>query len=116
MALANLAIRFLVELGGVAAVGYWGFQVSGDPMVRTAAGIGTAALLIVIWGAVLAPRARSPLSPQQRTNVGTVVLLSTAVALAVAGQPILGLAFGLVTVVNAALLVVLPEPGVAAAR
>jgi Protein of unknown function (DUF2568) len=100
MAIANLTIRFLVELAGIAAFGYWGLQATSSPLVAIAA----MALAAVAWGLVVAPKARNRLAQSQRDIVGTAILLVASGALAAAGQPLAGIALALVVILNAVAL------------
>lgn len=109
MATVNLALRFLAELAGIAAVGYAGFQVAGPMPLRAVAGIGAAAALIAIWWLVVAPNTVNGLTQPQKDLIGTALLLVAASALAVAGQPGLAIGFAVVVVVNTALLLVFPD-------
>ena len=103
MAIANLTLRFILELAGIAAFGIWGLAVSSSPIVA----VGAVAVAIVVWALVVAPKTRNGLSQPQKDVVGTAILLVAAVALAAAGNPVAGVVFGLVVVVNAAILAAL---------
>ena len=106
MAIANLTLRFLTELLGIAAVGYAAFQVAGPIPLRAAAGIGAAVALIVTWSMVVAPNTVNGLTQPQKDLIGTGLLVLAAVALAVAGQARLAIAFAIVVVANSVLLFV----------
>lgn len=107
MAVTNLAVRFLTELTGVAALGYAAFQIAAAPVpVRIAAGIGAALALVVAWGLVVAPSASSGLTQPQKDLVGSGLLLLAALALGLAGQARLAVAFAILVVANTALLFV----------
>ena len=109
MVLANLAVRFIVELLGLAFVGYCGFMTSGDTVVRVVLGIGAIAVFAVAWGLFLAPNATTGLTRVQKDTIGTIVLLVAAVALAAAGQPTAAVAYAAVVVANAGLLLLLAD-------
>ncbi|MEJ7803629.1 MAG: YrdB family protein [Candidatus Limnocylindria bacterium] len=106
MAVANLTLRFLLELAAIAALAYSGFQASANGLIRAIAGIGAPLALIVIWAMVVAPNTANGLSQAQKDLIGTVLLVLTAVALGLAGQRGLAVGFGIVVLVNAALLFV----------
>ena len=53
----NLAVRFLLELCVLAAVGYWGFKTSSGWFLKILLGIGAPLLIAVIWGMFGAPKA-----------------------------------------------------------
>ena len=96
MAIANLTIRFIVELAGIAAFGYWGLQVGGPALAAVAV-----AIAVVVWGVVVAPKARNRLSQEQRDIVGTAILLLAAASLVLVGQPLAGVGLAVVVILNA---------------
>jgi hypothetical protein len=108
--MAALAMRFFVEVLGIVAVAFWGWQTGPDGIGRIALAVGAAVALIVVWGFVVAPKADNPLRQQARDIIGTVVLLVAAAGLAAAGQPQLALVFAVVIVVDwLALVVIAPD-------
>ena len=114
MAIANLGLRFVVELLGVAALGYWGFTALDGSTWRLTAGIGAPALLIVAWALVVAPNADNALAPRTRELIGTGLLLVAAAALARAGLPAPAAMLAVTVLVNQVLLIAI-DPGTAAA-
>ena len=106
MPIANLTLRFVAELAGIAAIGYAGFHVAGPMPVRAIVGIGGALALMVTWALVVAPNTVNGLTQPQKDIVGTGLLLVAAVALAVAGQLRLAIAFAIIVIGNAVLLFV----------
>lgn len=109
MATANLALRFLTELAGIAAIGYAGFQIAAPVPLRVAAGFGGAVALIAAWAAIVAPNTVNGLSQPQKDLIGTGLLLLAALALAIAGQLRLGIAFAAIVIVNTVLLFLFGE-------
>lgn len=105
MAIANLALRFLVELGGVAAVGYWGYQTAGGGLAGIALAVGASLAFIAVWAVVVARNADNALTQPQRDVIGTGLLLVSAAALSAAGRPEAAVAFGAVVVANWILLI-----------
>lgn len=101
-----LAVRFIVELLGIVAVAYWGWQTGPDGIGRIPLAVGAAVALIVVWAFVVAPKADNPLSQQVRDIVGTVLLLVAAAGLAVAGEPALAMVFAAVIVMDWVAIVV----------
>ncbi len=101
-----LAVRFIVELLGIVAVAYWGWQTGPDGIGRIPLAVGAAVALIVVWAFVVAPKADNPLSQQVRDIVGTVLLLVAAAGLAVAGEPGLAMVFAAVIVMDWVAIVV----------
>ena len=51
----NLLLRFLLELCGLVALGYWGFKTGQQMIVKIVLGIGGPLLFVVIWSIFLAP-------------------------------------------------------------
>ena len=109
MVIANLALRFALELFGIAALAYWGFSSANSVVPPVVLGVGAALGLIVVWSLVAAPKARNRLPQRQRTLIGTALLLGTAVALGVAGQPGIAFVFAAVTIANQAMLILLGD-------
>jgi hypothetical protein len=108
IAAVNLAARFVLELAGVAALAYAGFQSTTSP-VRWLAAVAAPTALIVFWAFIVAPLATNPIPLPAREVIGTLALLAAAAALAASGQPTPALILAVLTVVNNVLLVVLPE-------
>ena len=108
MALANLALRFHLELGGLAGAGYAAYQLAGTGAgsFRWLAAAAAGAAIVVLWALVVAPRTANGLSQPQKDLIGTFLLLLVAAALALAGQLPVAIGFGLIVVANAILLVV----------
>ena len=107
MVIANLALRFIVELIGVGALGFAAYQLPLDGIARIAVTLAAPLALIVAWAIVVAPNARNALTQPQRDALGSGLLVLVAVALAGAGQPTTGLVFGVVVVANWLLGIVL---------
>jgi hypothetical protein len=104
MAVANLAMRFLVELLGAGFVGYWAFTATDTGAVRyVLAGLAMLAF-IGFWGLVLAPRTDSGLSTAEKNVLGTVVLLFAAGTLAWSGLATIALGYTLIVLTNVALM------------
>jgi hypothetical protein len=106
MAVANLTLRFVTELAGIAAIGYAGFQVAGPLPLRAAAGIGAVIALVVTWAFIVAPNTANGLTQAQKDLIGSGLLLLAAVTLAAASQPRLAIAFAIIVIGNTALLFV----------
>jgi Protein of unknown function (DUF2568) len=112
MQLANLALKFLLEVVGLASVAYWAFTIADQLPARLVLAVTAAALFIGVWGVFLAPTASSGLSQAQKNVLGGLVLLIAAAALGAAGQSTAALVYGAAVIVNAGLLLVLgDDPG-----
>jgi hypothetical protein len=111
MAVANLALRFLLELAGVGALGYWGWQATDAFPQRLLVAVFAGGSLVVVWALVVSPKASNTIPQDVRMFIGTGLLLVAAAALAVAGEPVAGLALGILVVVNQGLVLVLGRGG-----
>jgi Protein of unknown function (DUF2568) len=94
---ANLALRFALELGAIAAVAWWGFGVS------WVLGLLAPAAVIAVWWLFVAPKRRFELGHPLRFAVELCVWAAATVALFAAGQPFLAVAFGVAAVASGAL-------------
>jgi|GEM_PF-400761 len=101
---ANLGLRFGLELGALGALGYWGFQVGRSPLEQWSLGLGAPMLAAVTWATFGSPNAAMPVSGPERFLLEAAIFGGATAALAHAGQPGLAKAFGLATLVNLALL------------
>lgn len=77
MAVANDALRFLLELAGIAGAAYWGWH-TGTGALRILLAIVAPLVLIAVWALVVAPKADNPLDPTTRQLVGSALLLAVA--------------------------------------
>lgn len=102
----NLAVRFLLELCMLAAVGYWGFKTQSSWALKTLFGIGLPVLIAVLWGTFLAPKATRPLSGASFLTLELILFSTGAFALFASGKPTLGWIYAIVLVVNKFLLIV----------
>lgn len=100
----NLALRFLLELCLLAALAYWGFQTGVGLPARLGLGLGAPLLAAVVWGVFVAPASRRRVPLPWRLFLEAVLFGAAVAGLAAAGQPALAVVFGLVVVVNSALL------------
>ena len=79
--LVNLAVRFLLELGALAAVGYWGGTVPAGAAARTVLAIGLPCLVATFWGLFVSPKAPVRSGLMGRAVLGFVVFAAAAAAL-----------------------------------
>jgi hypothetical protein len=101
---ANLTLRFLLELATLAALGYWGVQVGDGPLLKVVLGVGAPLLAAVLWGVFGSPRALRPLPQPWHLLLEGLVFGSAVLALIAAGQPVLGVVFGVLLVGNRLLM------------
>ena len=106
---ANLALAFFLELGVLAALGYWGFQTGQGTIAKIGLGIGAPVLAVVIWWLFGAPQAMWHLNGVFRLLLEVIFFGSVAVALYAAGQHVMGVAFALLFVLNIVLVSLLGQ-------
>jgi hypothetical protein len=102
----NLALRFLLELCALVALGYWGFKTGSAAIAKVALGIGLPLVAAVVWGVFVAPRAPVALPGFVVLPLQVVVFGSAAAGLVATGHRTLALAFGVLVVINAILMYV----------
>jgi Protein of unknown function (DUF2568) len=101
---ANLALRFLFELGALAALAFWGVHAGQSLLGDLALGLGAPLLAAAVWGAFAAPKSARRLHGAGLVAVQLGVLGAGAIALAGAGHPLPGAVFAALVVVNTVLL------------
>lgn len=101
---ANDLLMFLLELGVLAAVGYWGFTLAAPLWLRITAALGGIALFITIWALFgAAADATYPAEGIWRAVLELGWFGGGAGALALAEQTTLAIVFAALFVLNAAL-------------
>lgn len=101
---ANLGLAFLLELGVLAALAFWGFSTGSGTLAKIILGIGLPVVAIAIWALFGAPQATWHLNGIWRLILQIIFFGSAAVALYAAGQRVWGIVFALLFVVNTTLL------------
>lgn len=96
----NLGLAFLLELGVLAALGYWGFTVGPNTVLKFVLGLGAPALAVVVWAIFGAPNSSTQLQGVAYLALQAVFFGGGALALVVSGQRGLGIAFALIALVN----------------
>jgi len=100
---AAVGVRFLLELGALVAVGYWGAgTVPG--VTGLAIGAGSALVLAAAWGVFVSPKARWRLPDPWRLAAELVAFALATVALAVSGQALLAVGYAVLAVGDEAVL------------
>jgi hypothetical protein len=103
---ANLALRFALELCALAALGVWGFQAGSGLLAKLGLGLGAPLLAAIVWGLFVAPKATVPVPAPVHLLLQIAVFGLAAAGLVAAGHPQLAGVFGVVVVLNMALLYV----------
>lgn len=101
---ANLALRFLLELCALGALGYWGFKTGGGLIAKIGLGIGAPLIAAVVWGTFLSPQA-----PVRLPGLLVLILQALVFGLAAAGLVTTGhqtpaLVFVVIVTINAVLM------------
>jgi hypothetical protein len=100
----NLGARFLLELCAVAAAAEWGWHTGGGGFAGALLGLLGGGAVVVVWGAVIAPRAKRRLPDPQRLAVELMLFVLVGAGLAATGHTGLGVALAIVGCANAALV------------
>jgi uncharacterized protein DUF2568 len=96
--IANLGLRFLLELALLAALAYWGWHEQG-----VALAILLPLLAAVVWGAFVAPKARFPVPVPVRLAIELTLFGLAVAGLFAAGADALGFAFAAVVILSGAI-------------
>ncbi|GAB4451730.1 MAG: YrdB family protein [Anaerolineae bacterium] len=102
----NLGLRFLLELGLLAALGYWGFTVGGSMPAKIGLGLGAPLLAALVWGVFLAPASARRLVEPWRLLAELVIFGGAVAALISAGAPTVAWVFGILVVLNKILMLI----------
>lgn len=94
---ANAILAFFLELGVLAALGYWGFYTGQNIPVKFVLGIGAPVIAIVVWGFFGAPLSKTKLKGVPFLILRILFFGSAVLALLAAHQSVLALVFGLLT-------------------
>ena len=101
---ANLALRFLLELCALAALGYWGWHAGASRAARLGLAVGAALAAAVVWAVFVSPgRPVDPPAPF-RFALELAVFGAAAAGLLAAGRPRLAAALVLAYAANRALM------------
>ena len=112
---ANLAVRFVLELCALAALGFWGARTGSPTLAAVGLAITTPLLAATLWGLFVAPKAPFDL-PVVRWVVELGVFGCAAAGLAAVGRSGLAVALLVVYAVNRALVVAWKQEGARPAR
>lgn len=102
----NLAVRFLLEIAGLMAIGYWGWQ-QGEGFLAIILAIGVPVIAAVLWGTFAVPEdpSRSGKAPVPIPGILRLVLETAYFGFATwafyeAGTPLLGLVYAIVVLLH----------------
>lgn len=100
----NLALRFLLEVAALIAVGYWGFQTGKGPFFKFLLGLGAPIMIAVVWGMYGSPAAPYPVQGILRLLLEFLIFGLAALTLYFAGHPTLAVLFGVLVIINRILM------------
>jgi hypothetical protein len=100
----NLALRFLLELCALGALGYWGFKTGDATITKIVLGVGAPLVAAIVWGTFVSPGAPVQLPGLLVLVLQVLVFGSAAAGLVVTGHRTLALVFGVIVVINAILM------------
>lgn len=100
----NLALRFLLELCVLVALGYWGGQVGNGLLMKIGLGVGAPLFAAVVWARFGAPGATHAFPGVLHLLLEISVFGLAVVALTAVGRPTLAWALALALVSNRLLL------------
>lgn len=104
--MANLALRFLLELCALAALGYWGFQIGKGYVLKIILSVGTPLLAAVAWGMFVSPKASFPTTGWLHLLLELFFFGSAVVVLYTTGHKTVAGVFGIILVINLTLIYV----------
>jgi hypothetical protein len=113
---ANLALRFLLELGVLVALCYWGFRSGEGTFARIALGLGVPLIVAVVWSTVMSPKARVRPPWSLHLAAEMVIFGLGPAALFATGQPLLGWIFAAAAVFSRALIFVWQQESISHGR
>jgi len=106
MKAVNLGVLFLIELGALAAVGYWGFTRDTATPLTWLLGLGAPGVLVVLWALFGSRKARYRTRGAARVGFEALWFGAGVAALAAAGAMAWAIAFALVCAVSKTLAAV----------
>ena len=101
---ANLALSFLLELGLMAAFGFWGFQTGTTTIAKIGLCVLAVLMFVLIWGIFMAPRSSRRLQMPWFLILELVLFSLGVWALYSTGMQSLALTLGLLFVINQIIL------------
>jgi hypothetical protein len=104
-----LGLRFVLELCAVAAVAAWGWHLADAVALQLLLSVVAAAVVVVVWGTFVSPRARYPVPDPAWLVIEVLVFLAAALALLAIGDLVGGVVLLAVYALDLAALKALGE-------
>lgn len=103
----NLAVRFLLEMAALIAIGYWGWQQSNSLLLKIGLAVGLPLIAAILWGTFnvandpsRSGKAPIPIPGWLRLGLELALFAIATWALFAAGATVLGWIVGVVTVIH----------------
>jgi hypothetical protein len=100
---ANDAVRFVVELAALIAIGYWGFHDHSSWLAKLVLGLGAPLLIAVVWSVWMAPQSSRRAGEGTRAVLEVLIFGAATAALAASTGVVLAIIFAAVAAANAVL-------------
>lgn len=100
----NLGLRFILELYLLGALGYAGFNITNNALLKWILLLILPTIAAVIWGVFIAPKASHHLAQPQRLFIELILFGSAAVLLAIVGQKFTAALLAAIASINEAFL------------
>jgi hypothetical protein len=105
----NLLVAFLLEIGLLILVAYWGFRQGKNETMKYVLVIIMPAIVIVLWGVFAAPKSRYRLQNPFRTIFKLSMFAVATFAGYDTGHVILAWCFGVITILNVSLAMIFSQ-------
>jgi hypothetical protein len=105
----NLGVRFLLELGALAAFGYWAATLRESGVLRALLAIVIPLAVALLWGLFISPKARYSTGRPGQVGLGLLVFLVAALLLRERGHVAMAAIFAVTAVISSVLLYFLPQ-------
>jgi len=96
----NLGLRFVLEVGALAALAYGGWHVPGPLWLRIVLAVVLPLAAAVVWGRWVAPKASHPIPDPLRLVPEWIVFGGATIALVATGHPLLATALAVLAAAN----------------
>ena len=111
MKAANLALRFLLEVSALVALGYWGFHAGDGDATHWILGIGAPLVAAVVWGLFVAPRRRFDVPNAVWILLQVLFFGAAVVGLMMSDQVWVAVVFVVLLIMNVSLMIVWQQRG-----
>jgi len=108
---ANLALRFLLEVSALVALGYWGFHAGDGDATHWILGIGAPLVAAVVWGLFVAPRRRFDVPNAVWILLQVLFFGAAVVGLMMSDQVWVAVVFVVLLIMNVSLMIVWQQRG-----